>query len=103
MTTQLSSSALKALEMTASAAAAYLDACDTGARHLRLDPDYYQQCASILHKILSLVGHSEFPELLEQSAAARNAVEAIEIGHRIELSRLGFYPELALLLQRAAA
>jgi len=29
--------------------------------------------------------------------------ESVQIGRRIELSRLGFYPELAVLLNRAAA
>ena len=32
---------LSALEATATTAAAYLDACDSGARFVRLDPAYY--------------------------------------------------------------
>jgi hypothetical protein len=44
-----------------------------------------------------------FPILLEHSAAAREIAESIKIGQRIEISRLGFYPELTVIINRAAA
>ena len=104
MSSYFSASALKALEITAATAAAYLDACDSGARHVRLDPGYYQQCGKLLWQIFRLADPArDFPSLLAQSAAARNARESIAMGQRIELSRLGYYPELALTLFRASA
>lgn len=94
---------LRALEATAAKSAAYLDACDSGARHCRLDPDYYQACGNVLVKIFSLVDAGQaFPDLVQQSAAAREVVHSMQIAHRIELSRLGYYPELTVLLNRVA-
>jgi hypothetical protein len=95
---------LSALEATATTAAAYLDACDSGARFVRLDPAYYCACGRLLVKILSLVDASKnFPTLLEQSAAVREVVDSIQIGRRIDLNSRVFYPELAVLLNRVAA
>lgn len=95
---------LTALELTAATAATYLDACDAGAQHIRLDPAYYLACGSLLMKIFSLVdANSDFPLLLEQSAAAREVAESIQIGRRIKLNQRVFYPQLAVLLNRAAA
>jgi len=43
---------LRALEATAAKSAAYLDACDTGARHCRLDPDYFRQNWTSEHHLI---------------------------------------------------
>lgn len=95
---------LRALEATAARSAAYLDACDSGAEHCHLDPDYYRSCGEVLVRIFALVdGEKAFPDLLRQSAAAREIAQSRLITHRIELSRLGFYPELTVLLNRVAA
>ena len=95
---------LQALETTAVTSAAYLDACDLGAQHCRLDAEYYRACGDLLMRIFSLVdGEKVFPYLFEHSAAAREVVDSIQMAHRIEVSRLGFYPELAVLLDRVTA
>jgi len=97
-------SALIALASTASTAAAYLDACDSGAQHVRLDPTYYQNCGILLYRIFSMLdARQAFPALIEQSAAARDVAEAIQISHRLEVSMLGYYPQLSVLLQRVSA
>lgn len=94
---------LGSLEVTAATAASYLDACDGGARHARLDPVYYQACAALLVTIFGLIDAPKvFPSLLKQSAAARETAESIQIGHHISVSRVVFYPELAALMSRAA-
>jgi hypothetical protein len=94
---------INALEASATSAAAYIDACDNGARNFRLDPAYYQACGNLLFKIFSVVdANSHFPSLLRESNAAREVLEAIQVGRRIEISRTGFYPELAVVLQRVA-
>jgi hypothetical protein len=104
MTSYFSQSALNALEATATTASAYLDSCDNGARFVRLDPAYYKSCGVVLVGIFLLVDAKQaFPLLLEQSNAAREVAESVQIGRRIELSKLVFYPELAVLLNRAAA
>lgn len=101
---QLSQTDLTTLEESATTAAAYLDACDGGAHFVRLDPDYYQACGRLLMTIFSVTDAAKaFPELVQQSAAAREAAEAVEIGQRIELSRLGYYPQLTVILNRASA
>ena len=41
----LSPSDLRSIESSATAAAHYLDACDFGARSVKLDPTYYRACA----------------------------------------------------------
>jgi hypothetical protein len=46
--------------------------------------------------------HQNFPELLERSSAAREVAEAVDINHRIMLSRVGYYSELSLILNRAS-
>ncbi|HXE40015.1 MAG TPA: hypothetical protein VN639_16230 [Azonexus sp.] len=95
---------LQALETTATTSAAYLDACDSGALYCQLDPAYYKACGDLLMKIFALVdAEKAFPHLLEYSAAAREVAISKQITHRIEVSRLGFYPELAGLLNRVAA
>ena len=87
-------SALIALAATASTAAAYVDACDSGAQHVRLDPAYYQTCGTLLFHIFSMVdAPTAFPSLIEQSAAARDIAESVQIGHRLQLSLLGYYPQ----------
>ncbi|UCV06419.1 hypothetical protein [Dechloromonas denitrificans] len=97
-------SSLLALETTAARSAAYLDACDFGGQYCRLDPGFYQACGDVLIKIFAMVdAEKAFPDLLEHSAAAREIADSIQIGRRIELSRLGYYPQLAVLLDRVTA
>lgn len=99
-----SSSHLQTLEKTALAAAAYLDACDGGSGQVRLDPAYYKACGALLMTIFGVVdARQSFPSLLEASAAARDVAESVQIGQRIEVSRLGYYPELAVLMNRVSA
>jgi hypothetical protein len=99
-----SKTTLQALEATATTSAAYLDACDFGAQHLQLDAEYYRACGLLLVKIFSLMdAERAFPYLIEHSAAAREVVESIRMARRIKVSRLGFYPELAVLLDKVAA
>jgi len=94
---------LTTLEATATTAAAYLDACDGGAKCVRLDPAYYRACGHLLTTIFDVVNPREaFSTLLEHSAAAREIADSIEIGRRIEISRLGYYPQLTVILNRAA-
>lgn len=101
MNNVFSQSALIALSTTASTAAAYLDACDSGARYVRLDPCYYQSCGILLGAIFTIVdANTAFPHLIEQSAAARDMVESIRIGQRLEISAIGYYPQLSRLLSR---
>ena len=101
---QFSQSNLASLNATASSAAAYLDACDEGALQVRLDPAYYLACGTLLMQIFTLIdGYKTLPVLLAHSAAARDVAAAIKIGLQIETSRLGFYPELSVLMNRAAA
>ena len=96
-----SPSHLSSLAATATTAASYLDACDEGAQHIRLDPEYYRACGDLLSRIFGLVdAQAAFPELLQQSAAARETAEAVVIARRLVVSRLVFYPELAALLNR---
>lgn len=97
-------SALIALAATASTAAAYVDACDSGAQYVRLDPAYYQTCGTLLFHIFSMVdAPTAFPSLIEQSAAARDIAESVRIGHRLQVSLLGYYPRLSVLLNRISA
>jgi len=94
---------IESLAVSAIRAAAYLDACDDGARTVRLDPAYYRACGNVLRQIFALLDPaSHFPILLEHSAAARDVAESLTIGQRIGLSRLAYYPELTVLLNRAA-
>lgn len=95
---------LNSLEATAISAAAYLDACDEGAQQVKLDAAYYQACGNLLRQIFSVVDAKDaFPRLYEHSLAAREVAESIKIGQRINVSLLGYYPELSLLLNRVAA
>jgi hypothetical protein len=95
---------LMSLSATAASAANYLDACDEGGRFVRIDPAYYQACGNLLNKIFSLVdAETHFPRLLIDSPAAKEMAETIRIGRRIEVSRLGFYPELSSFINRVAA
>jgi hypothetical protein len=92
---------LASLEATATTAAAYLDICDGGSRLVRLDPTHYRTCGELLTRIFSVVdARQAFPILIQQSAAAREAVESAEISRHIRVSRLVFYPELSALLCR---
>jgi hypothetical protein len=101
--TYLSQTDVSALEVTAMTAADYLDACDAGAKTVRLDPAYYQACGNLLMKIFLVANaHQNFPELLERSISARDIAESVEIGSRIKFSRLGYYPELSVVLNRAS-
>lgn len=101
--TPLTSDNIESLAVTAIRAAAYLDACDDGAKAIRLDPRYYQACGKLLREIFVLLDPSQyFPVLLDQSAAARETAEALRIGRLIDISRLGYYPELTVVLNRAA-
>lgn len=95
---------LSAIEATAASAAAYLDACDAGAAAVRLDAGHYRACARLLLTLFAtLEAEVVFPGLLDESPAARELAEALKIGRRIEVSRLGYYPELNLVLNRASA
>ncbi|MGE5470478.1 MAG: hypothetical protein ACM3X0_06760 [Bacteroidota bacterium] len=95
---------VESLGATASCAAAYLDDCDEGSEGVRLDPAYYQACGNLLKQIFILVdAWACFPRLMEHSAAAREVAETLKISHRIEISRLGFYPELTVLMNRVTA
>jgi len=94
---------IESLAVSAISAATYLDACDAGAHKVRLDPRYYQACGNVLRQIFSLLDpETNFPILLQQSPAARDVAESLKIGQRIGLSRLGYYPELTVVLNRAA-
>lgn len=99
--TSLSPSQIKSLAVAACTAATYLDACDGGARHVRLDPGYYRACGGLLLALFSACDPvRDFPELLERSAAAREVLESLRIGRRLEISLGGYFPELAALLNR---
>ncbi|NTV72467.1 MAG: hypothetical protein HGA71_20290 [Azonexaceae bacterium] len=101
--TYLSPSQIRSLAETSTTAAAYLDACDNGARFVQLDPAYYQACARLLTTIFTVVDAAEtFPDLLSRSPAARNAAESQEMEHHIRISRTGYYPQLAAILARAS-
>jgi len=100
----LNQTTLKALAVSANAAAMYLDVCDAGKQDGPLDPAYYRACGDLLMNIFSLVDATNaFPRLLKQSAAARELAEAVQIAQRLEISREKFYPRLVALLNRAAA
>lgn len=102
MSAPLSRTNLDALEATAKVAAAYLDACDQG-DDIRLDAEYYRACADVLARIFDLVSAEQvFSDLLKHSPAAREILEAQQIGKRIETSRIVFYPQLAALLHRVS-
>ena len=95
---------LASLEATATTAARYLDACDSGATQVRIDPAHYRTCGELLARIFKLIdARRNFPLLLQQSAAAREMAELVEMGRYLALSRLVFYPELAALISRVAA
>lgn len=84
-------STLQSLEASAAAAAAYLDACDSGTGEARLDAEYYQACGDLLMKIFLLVDAEKvFPALVERSPAAREVVDSIQLQRRIEGARLSF-------------
>jgi hypothetical protein len=104
MINDLGSHSLKAFEATAATAAAYLDACDSGGSHVRVNPDYYQQCAGLLLKIFGLFDAEKlFPTLLASSAAARELADSVLMTNQLAMSRLVYYPQLAVVLGRAAA
>ena len=99
----LNQAQISSLAGTATSAAAYLDTCDSGARFARLDPAYYQACARLLTTIFSVLDAREaFPDLLSQSPAARNALECLQMERQIRSSCVGYYPQLSLILKRAA-
>jgi hypothetical protein len=101
--TYLSPSQLRSLVETATTVAAYLDACDNGAKFVRLDPTYYQACARLLTTIFAVVDAAHaFPDLLNQSPAARNAADSLQIERHLEICRNGYYPLLAIILTRAS-
>jgi hypothetical protein len=94
---------IASLADSATTAAAYLDACDNGARFNRLDAAYYQACARLLTTIFTaLDARLHLPDLLSQSPAARNTLECLHIERQLRTSCAGYYPELAVVLQRAA-
>ena len=68
----------KSFEASATIAAAYLDACDAGALNIRLDPEYYQACATLLHRLFTLFSPTAFSALLAASPAAREVAEALQ-------------------------
>lgn len=92
---------LESLAATASRAAAYVDDCDSGARNVRLDPDYYQACSNVLIQIFKVCdARRDFPMLLEHSAAAREVDESLRVGQLIDADRAAHYPELEAILKR---
>ncbi len=94
---------IDALTVSAIKAATYLDACDSGALNANLDPRCYQACGNVLRQIFTLLDPATtFPVLLEESAAAREIAESLKIDHYLELSRLGYFPELSIILNRAS-
>ncbi len=96
MTYTFDQSALSALAKTASTAAGYLDACDAGALHTRLDPAHYKNCGMLLFHIFSMLdGKDTFPTLIEQSLAARDIYDSIKISSLLEFSRLIYYPQMS--------
>lgn len=101
--TPLNDSHIESFSVSAIRAAAYLDACDSGATDVRLSASYYQACGKVLNEMFALLDpHQYFPVLLERSPAAREIAESIQINRRIQVSRLGYYPELTATLNRAA-
>jgi hypothetical protein len=99
----LSQTQISSLACTATTAAAYLDTCDSGARFARLDPAYYQACARLLTTIFSVLDAREaFPDLLSHSPAAQNTLECLQMERQIRSSCAGYYPQLAVILKRAA-
>lgn len=104
MTYQFGRSALITLATTACSAAGYVDACDAGAAYTRLDPAHYQICGTLLFHIFSMIDAKDaFPALIEQSAAARDIYESIQISHRLEISQFIYYPQLSALLHKVSA
>lgn len=103
MSSYLTPAQISSLASSAASAAAYLDTCDSGAQFARLDPAYYQSCARLLTTIFSVVDAREsFPDLLSQSPAARNTLECLQMERQIRSSCAGYFPELSVILQRAA-
>jgi hypothetical protein len=101
--TYISPNQIKSLAETSATAASYLDACDSGAKFVQLDPTYYQACARLLTSIFSVVDAAKtFPDLLSRSPSARNAVESLKMEHQLRISRTGYYPRLAAILARAS-
>jgi hypothetical protein len=101
--THLSPSQIRSLAETSATAANYLDACDNGAKFVRLDPAYYQTCARLLTTIFTVVDSADtFTDLLSRSPSARNAAESLEMEHHLRISRTGYYPRLAAILARAS-
>lgn len=98
-----SPSQIRSLAESATTAATYLDACDNGARFVRVDPAYYQACGRLLTTIFAAVDPaSAFPDLLSQSSSARNAAEALEMERRLASNQSIYYPQLAAILSRAS-
>lgn len=98
----LNQAQIRSVASSTTSAAAYLDACDSGARYARLDPAYYQACARLLTAVFSVVDAEEdFADLLSQSPAARNTLECLRMERQIHDSCAGYYPQLAVILQRA--
>jgi hypothetical protein len=94
---------LASLQATAATAATYLDACDCDARYVRLDPVHYRTCGELLARIFSVVDAQQiFPTLLQDSPAAREIAESIEISRHLAVSPLVYYPELTALIYRIA-
>lgn len=99
----LSDSHIESLSVSAIRAAEYLDACDRGAAGVTLNARYYQACGKVLSEMFALLDpERHFPVLLEHSPAARELAEALHIGRRLQISLLGYYPELTATLNRAA-
>lgn len=92
------------LSATAISAATYLDACDVKAEDVRLDPECYLACGEALKEIFRhLEPHRHFSVLLQESPAAREVAEALDMDRRLAVSRLGYFLELSITLNRAAA
>ena len=84
-----------------------IDLLDKLSRHphtMLADPGYYQSCGALLYKIFTMVdAKANFPSLIEQSAAARDVAESVQIERRLEVSLAGYYPQLSVLLHRVSA
>lgn len=101
--TPLTQNHIESFAVSAIRAAAYLDACDSGTPEVRLDAAYYQACGKVLREMFVLLDPQQhFPVLLKQSPAARELADSMQISRHIEISRLGYYPELSATLIRAS-
>ena len=101
MSERISLEHFEALQESAVAAASYLDRCERRRPERQIDAACYQRCADLLSKIFSVLDPWQaFPVLMAESPAARETAEAILIARHLEVSRLFYYPELTVVINR---